>query len=176
MKIPVVGIVMGSDSDLEIMSKACEIMDEFKIPYECSIVSAHRTPNRLYSYADGAIHRGLKVIIAGAGGAAHLPGMLASLTEIPVIGVPIKSSSMDGMDSLLSIVQMPRGIPVATVAINNATNGALLAIRMLGIGDKSIIEKMKKYMDKQEKEVVNKIYKIKKIGWKDYLEENSDKI
>ena len=176
MKIPVVGIVMGSDSDLEIMSKACEIMDEFKIPYECSIVSAHRTPNRLYSYADGAIHRGLKVIIAGAGGAAHLPGMLASLTEIPVIGIPIKLSSMDGMDSLLSIVQMPRGIPVATVAINNATNGALLAIRMLGIGDKGIIEKMKKYMDKKEKEVVNKIYKIGKIGWKNYLEKNSDKI
>ena len=147
MKNPIVGIVMGSDSDLEIMSKACEIMDEFKIPYECSIVSAHRTPNRLYSYADGAIHKGLKVIIAGAGGAAHLPGMLASLTEIPVIGVPIESKKLKGLDSLLSIAQMPKGIPVGTLAIgeDGAINAALLAASIIANNNPIVKKKLKSW-------------------------------
>ena len=172
MNNPIIGIIMGSDSDLPVMSKACEILDEFKISYECTIVSAHRTPSRLFQYASNAHNRGIKIIIAGAGGAAHLPGMVASLTELPVIGVPIKASSLDGMDSLLSIVQMPRGIPVATVAINNSTNGALLAIRILGVGEKKWLDKMNKYMIKQENEVVNKVYKMEKKGWREYLDEN----
>ena len=125
---PVVGIIMGSDSDLHIMEEACNILKQFNILYECTIVSAHRTPDRMYTYAKTAHKRGIKVIIAGAGGSAHLPGMVASLTTLPVIGVPIKSSSLNGYDSLLSIVQMPRGIPVATVAIDNAYNAGLLAI------------------------------------------------
>src|SRR3989304_370856 len=115
---PAVGIIMGSDSDLEIMSDAAKILDELKIPYELTVVSAHRTPKRLFDYASSALKKGLKVIIAGAGGSAHLPGMVASLTPLPVIGVPIKTKSLDGLDSLLSIVQMPPGIPVATVAVN----------------------------------------------------------
>lgn len=154
---PTIGIIMGSDSDLPIMEEACNILKQFNILYECTIVSAHRTPDRMYTYAKTAQKRGIKIIIAGAGGAAHLPGMVASLTTLPVIGVPIKSSSLNGYDSLLSIVQMPRGIPVATVAIDNAYNGALLAIRMLGIYDKYIYDKMDKFLKTQEKKVYEKI-------------------
>src|SRR5271157_1729935 len=131
MKKPLVGIIMGSQSDLNIMGPAADILDEFDVPYEVTVVSAHRTPKRMYDYASKAQQRGLKVIIAGAGGAAHLPGMVASITPLPVIGVPIKSSnSIDGWDSVLSILQMPNGIPVATVALNGAANAAILTIQM----------------------------------------------
>ncbi|GIV28189.1 MAG: N5-carboxyaminoimidazole ribonucleotide mutase [Bacteroidia bacterium] len=140
---PLVGIIMGSISDWEIMQDAAKILDQFGIPYEKDIVSAHRTPLKMVEYAQTAHQRGLKVIIAGAGGAAHLPGMVASLTPLPVIGVPIKSrNSIDGWDSLLSIVQMPNGVPVATVAINAAQNAGILAAQILSTSDASILEKM----------------------------------
>ncbi len=132
---PVIGIVMGSSSDLEVMNDAAALLDRFSIPYEIHVVSAHRTPEAMLRYGQDARSRGLKILIAGAGGAAHLPGMLASVTSVPVIGVPVALSRLDGMDSLLSIVQMPRGVPVATVAINGAENAALLAIRMLAISN-----------------------------------------
>lgn len=130
---PLVGIIMGSESDLEVMKMAAVIMKECKIPFEIKVVSAHRTPDRMYEYANSAEERGLEVIIAGAGGAAHLPGMVASMTFLPVIGVPVKLKELDGLDSLLSIVQMPGGIPVATVSINNAKNAGILAARILSI-------------------------------------------
>lgn len=135
-----VGVIMGSQSDWETMKHACDILDELQIPYEKKVVSAHRTPDEMFRYAETAIERGIQVIIAGAGGAAHLPGMVAAKTELPVIGVPIKSSTLNGLDSLLSIVQMPGGIPVATVAIGvaGATNSGLLAAQILGLADKSI--------------------------------------
>lgn len=135
---PTVGIIMGSDSDLSIMSEAAKTLEEFEIPYEIKIVSAHRTPDLMFDYAKSAHRRGLKVIIAGAGGSAHLPGMTAANTIVPVIGVPIKSKSLDGLDSLLSIVQMPFGVPVATVAINGAKNAAILAAQIIGTQDKVI--------------------------------------
>ncbi|KAJ6359982.1 hypothetical protein OIU77_004063 [Salix suchowensis] len=138
---PCVGIIMGSDSDLPIMKDAAMILNMFGVPHEVRIVSAHRTPEMMFSYALSARDRGIQIIIAGAGGAAHLPGMVASLTPLPVIGVPVRASALDGMDSLLSIVQMPRGVPVATVAINNATNAGLLAVRMLGVGDADLCGK-----------------------------------
>lgn len=168
-KSPLVGIIMGSDSDLDTMKDAAEILDQFKIPYELTIVSAHRTPTRMYSYAQSAVERGLKVIIAGAGGAAHLPGMVAALTSLPVIGVPVKTSTLNGQDSLLSIVQMPRGIPVATVAIGNASNAGLLAVRILGSHIDSLNLEMISYMDKQEEEVLNKAAKLENIGYASYL-------
>src|SRR3989344_5145879 len=130
---PLVGIIMGSDSDLPTMQEAAKILEEFEIPYELTIVSAHRTPLRMFDYAKTALSRGLKVIIAGAGGAAHLPGMTAAITPLPVIGVPIKGKTLDGVDSLLSIMQMPPGIPVATVAINGAKNAGLLALKILAL-------------------------------------------
>ncbi len=157
---PIVGIIMGSDSDLPVMKAAAEILTEFGVPYEITIVSAHRTPDRMVEYARTAGSRGLKVIIAGAGGAAHLPGMTASMTELPVIGVPIKSKSLDGLDSLLSIVQMPGGIPVATVAIDGATNAGLLAIRILGSSDPELAEKMRMYQARMHDEVVSKAEKL----------------
>ncbi len=132
---PLVGIIMGSDSDLPIMQEAAKVCDEFDVPFEITIVSAHRTPDRLVEYAETAESRGLKVIIAGAGGAAHLPGMTAAMTVLPVIGVPVKGKNLEGMDSLLSIVQMPPGIPVATVAVNGAKNAGLLALKILGTSD-----------------------------------------
>src|SRR5207342_468664 len=138
-----VAIIMGSDSDLPVMEPAAEFLKSFGIPFELTIVSAHRTPQRLVSYATKAKERGLKVIIAGAGGAAHLPGMVASLTALPVIGVPVKSSnSIDGWDSLLSIVQMPNGVPVATVAVNAAQNAGILAAQILGASDKAVYDKL----------------------------------
>ncbi len=146
---------MGSASDAHIMEAARQILIEFEVPCEFTIVSAHRTPERLYIYARKAVERGLKVIIAGAGGAAHLPGMIASITTLPVIGVPIQSSqSLSGIDSLLSIVQMPRGIPVATVAINNATNAALLAIRILSLSDPALQEKLHAYQQRLREEAL----------------------
>lgn len=153
MSAPRVGIIMGSSSDLPVMEKAAETLKEFQIPYEMTIVSAHRTPARMYDYAREAADRGLKVIIAGAGGAAHLPGMVASLTNLPVIGVPVKTTALQGQDSLLSIVQMPAGIPVATVAIDNATNAALLAARMLAIGNPELRGALERYSQSLEQKV-----------------------
>jgi 5-(carboxyamino)imidazole ribonucleotide mutase len=166
-----IGIIMGSDSDLPVMSKAAVILDKFEVPYEITIVSAHRTPDRMYQYAKTAEEKGIKVIIAGAGGAAHLPGMVASLTHLPVIGVPVKTSSLNGLDSLLSIVQMPAGIPVATVAINNAENAALLALSILSTFDKSIADKLKQYKEELKNKVEEKAKKLEEIGYKSYIEE-----
>lgn len=160
---------MGSDSDLETMSDAAKILDEFKIPYELTVVSAHRTPKRLFKYANSALHKGLKVLIAGASGSAHLPGMVASLTPLPVIGVPIKTKNLDGLDSLLSIVQMPPGIPVATVAINGAKNAGILAASILGTIDSSLQKKVQKYKERLKKEVIQKAEKLEKIQYKKYL-------
>jgi 5-(carboxyamino)imidazole ribonucleotide mutase len=154
MKKPLVGIIMGSQSDLNIMGPAADILDEFGIDYELTVVSAHRTPKRMYDYASKAQKRGLKVIIAGAGGAAHLPGMVASITTLPVIGVPVKSAnSLDGLDSLLSIVQMPDGIPVATVAVNGAKNAGILAAEIIATFDKKIAAKLKSHKENLKKKV-----------------------
>lgn len=164
-----VGIIMGSDSDLEVMSKSADILSQFNVTYELTIVSAHRTPDRMYEYANTAKERGLKVIIAGAGGAAHLPGMIASMTTLPVIGVPIKTSFLDGLDSLYSIVQMPRGIPVATVAINNSTNASLLALRILAIHNPFLSMKIRNYKNQIESEVHTKIKNLEIEGYESYL-------
>ena len=159
----IVGIIMGSDSDLKIMEAAAEILKQFNVPYELDIVSAHRTPLRMTEYATTASERGLKVIIAGAGGAAHLPGMIASLTTLPVIGVPVKSSnSIDGWDSVLSILQMPNGVPVATVALNAAKNAGILAAEILGISDKSLANKLIEFKNKMKEEVEKKAAGIRK--------------
>ena len=150
-----VSIIMGSKSDLATMSEACDVLHDFEIPFERQIVSAHRTPDKMYKYARTAKERNLKVIIAGAGGAAHLSGMVASLTTLPVIGVPIRSSnSIDGWDSILSILQMPFGVPVATVALGQSKNAALLAIRILALADKNILEKLEYFMKKQTEDVL----------------------
>ncbi|KAK2982070.1 hypothetical protein RJ640_003195 [Escallonia rubra] len=166
---PRVGIIMGSDSDLPVMKDAAIILDEFDVSTEVRIVSAHRTPELMFSYALSALERGIQVIIAGAGGAAHLPGMIAALTPLPVIGVPVRASSLDGLDSLLSIVQMPRGVPVATVAINNATNAGLLAVRMLGVGDAALQARIVEYQENTRDAVLVKADKLEKGGWEDYL-------
>ena len=171
MRSPKVGIIMGSDSDLPVMRAAAEVLDGMEIPYELTVVSAHRTPDRMYRYAREAEERGIEVIIAGAGGAAHLPGMAASLTTLPVIGVPVKTSSLSGLDSLLSIVQMPRGIPVATVAINNAKNAGLLAARILGITSAEIRSWVKAYMDSSKREVEEKAADLESRGYEGYLAE-----
>lgn len=158
---PLVGIIMGSDSDLNIMQAAANILQKFDIPFELDIVSAHRTPLRMTEYATTAMERGLKVIIAGAGGAAHLPGMIASLTTLPVIGVPIKSSnSIDGWDSVLSILQMPNGVPVATVALNAAKNAGILAAQILGIADKDVSKKLMDFKKEMKEEVEKKAEKL----------------
>jgi len=166
---PLVGIIMGSDSDLPVMAVGARILKQFGVPFELTIVSAHRTPHRMSKYAIEAAQRGLKCIIAGAGGAAHLPGMVAAMTPLPVIGVPVKGSTLDGVDSLHSIVQMPRGIPVATVAINNSTNAALLAVRILGAVDSKWLNKMTNYMQNMEEEVLKKAEVVEEIGYEDYL-------
>lgn len=160
-KQPLVGIIMGSDSDLKVMQAAADVLKQFNIPYELDIVSAHRTPMKMTKYATTAIQRGLKVIIAGAGGAAHLPGMIASLTTLPVIGVPIKSSnSIDGWDSVLSILQMPNGVPVATVALNAAKNAGILAAEILGISDKNLAKKLIDFKNQMKEEVEKKAEKL----------------
>lgn len=151
---PLVGIIMGSQSDLQVMKAAADIMDECEIPYEIKVVSAHRTPDRMYEYSKNAEKRGLNVIIAGAGGAAHLPGMVASMTFLPVIGVPVKLKELDGMDALLSIVQMPGGIPVATVGINNAKNAGILAARILSVNYPKIREKLGEYISRMTADIV----------------------
>ena len=169
MKKPLVSILMGSDSDLAIMKDAAEFLDEVGIPNEVSIVSAHRTPDRLYKFAKDADGKGIKVIIAGAGGAAHLPGMLASITPIPVIGVPIKSSnSIDGWDSVLSILQMPAGVPVATVALNGGRNAGILAAQILGTSNSRLRKKIVEFKEDLSGQVADKIKKLKKEGYKNY--------
>lgn len=161
MANPIVSIIMGSDSDLPIMQQAADMLDYFGIDYEMTIVSAHRTPERMFEFGKNAHLRGIKVIIAGAGGAAHLPGMVASITPLPVIGVPVKSSnSIDGWDSILSILQMPGGIPVATVALNGAKNAGILAASIVGSGDQFVLEKVSTYKNKLKEEVLEKAEKL----------------
>jgi len=170
-----VGIIMGSDSDLPVMSQAAEFFDEIKLPYEITIVSAHRTPQRLYDYARTAKQRDINVIIAGAGGSAHLPGMTASLTTIPVIGVPIQTKALGGLDSLYSIVQMPPGIPVATVAINGAKNAAILAASILSIYDEQLESKLSSYKAALINMVEEKIERLSDIGYRSYIDEMGTK-
>jgi len=165
-KIIQVGIIMGSDSDLTVMQAASDILKEFGIAHEVTVVSAHRTPLRMVDYATKAKKRGLKVIIAGAGGAAHLPGMVASITSLPVIGVPIKSSnSIDGWDSVLSILQMPNGVPVATVSLNAAKNAGILAAEIIGAFDQNVSKKVTTYKNSLSADVLKKVEKMKKAGW-----------
>jgi 5-(carboxyamino)imidazole ribonucleotide mutase len=166
MSTPLVGIIMGSDSDLNVMKAAADMLEEFYIPFELTVVSAHRTPLRMVQYATHAADRGLKVIIAGAGGAAHLPGMVASLTSLPVIGVPVKSSnSIDGWDSILSMLQMPGGVPVATVALNGAKNAGILAGSIIGAFDPIVSAKVAEYKKKLEQEVLQRVDSLKADGW-----------
>lgn len=168
-----IAIIMGSDSDLPVMQAAVAILTDFGISCETTIVSAHRTPDRLVQFAKNAVNNGFKVIIAGAGGAAHLPGMVASFTTLPVIGVPIKSSTMSGLDSLYSIVQMPPGVPVATVAINGAKNAGILAAQILAISDVEIAERVAQFKQAMEQEVLDKAIKLGNIGPDAYLKDSS---
>jgi len=163
---PLVGIIMGSDSDLQVMKAAADVLKDFEVAFELTVVSAHRTPLRMVEYAKTARSRGLKVIIAGAGGAAHLPGMVAAITELPVIGVPVKSSnSIDGWDSILSILQMPNGVPVATVALNASKNAGILAAKMLAIADDKLSQRITDFMQTQESAVEEKIKVLSNQGW-----------
>lgn len=162
---------MGSDSDLPVMQEAARILEEFHIGFELSIVSAHRTPEKMVDYARSARSRGIRVIIAGAGGAAHLPGMVASMTELPVIGVPVQSKSMSGIDSLYSIVQMPPGVPVATVAINGAKNAGILAAQILGSSDPVIADRIADYKKQMRNEVTEKAMKLEGMGYEAYLKQ-----
>ena len=167
MSKPLVGIIMGSKSDLEVMKEAAEILEQLEVPFELTIVSAHRTPHRMIEYAESARDRGLKAIIAGAGGAAHLPGMVASLTTLPVIGVPVKSSnSIDGWDSVLSILQMPGGIPVATVALNGAKNAGLLAAKIIGAYTENIAQNLSTYKDELRDKVMDTVKQVEQQGWR----------
>ena len=166
---PVVGIIMGSDSDLPVMSKAAEILDQLEVPYECTIVSAHRTPDRLCEYAKQAQERGIRVIIAGAGGAAQLPGMTAAMTVLPVIGVPVQTKALGGVDSLYSIVQMPPGIPVATVAINGALNAGLLAAKILAVTDDELRVRLDEYAQGLNDMVLDKAKALESDGYEAYL-------
>lgn len=162
MRAPIVGIIMGSDSDLPVMREAADILAEFGVPYEMTVVSAHRTPERMVQYCKTAKKRGLKLVIAGAGGAAHLPGVAASWITMPVIGVPIQSKALSGWDSLLSIAQMPPGIPVATMAINGAKNAGLMAAAMLAVSDKTLVKKLEAYRKRMRDEVMKKAEKMEK--------------
>lgn len=165
-----VGIVMGSDSDMPIMAKAAEVLEQLGIDYEMTIISAHREPDVFFEYAKGAEARGFKVIIAGAGKAAHLPGMCAALFPMPVIGIPMKTSDLGGVDSLYSIVQMPSGIPVATVAINGGANAGILAAKILATSDDEILERLKKYSEDLKDQVVEKDERLQEVGYKAYME------
>ncbi|MBX7108586.1 MAG: 5-(carboxyamino)imidazole ribonucleotide mutase [Chitinophagales bacterium] len=168
-----VAIIMGSDSDLHVMKDAAAVLEEFNVQYQLTIVSAHRTPDRLISFARSAAGQGIKVIIAGAGGAAHLPGMVAAVTHLPVIGVPVQSKAMNGIDSLYSIVQMPQGVPVATVAINGAFNAGLLALQILALTDGGILaEKLLAYKNKLKSSVEDKAQELEQAGYKEYLKEH----
>lgn len=168
---PIVGIIMGSDSDLPVVSKAGAMLDELGVPYEMTIVSAHRTPDRMAEYARTAADRGIRVIIAGAGGAAHLPGMVAAQTVLPVIGIPVQTRTMSGIDSLHSIVQMPPGIPVATVAINGALNAGLLAAKIVAVGDPELTRKVLQYAEDLRVMVEKKAEKLETIGYREYLDQ-----
>lgn len=169
---PLVGIIMGSDSDLNVMQAAADMLNKFEIPFELSVVSAHRTPMRMVEYASAAKSRGLKVVIAGAGGAAHLPGMVAAITPLPVIGVPIKSSnSIDGWDSMLSILQMPNGVPVATVAVNAAKNAGILAAQILGTANDSISNRVETFKQAMQNGVDEKIKKLVADGWPNHFDQ-----
>jgi 5-(carboxyamino)imidazole ribonucleotide mutase len=169
MKIARVGIIMGSDSDLPVMKETKDILDFFGVPNEVTIISAHRTTKRMVDYVETSKERGIKLIIAGAGGAAHLPGMVASLTSLPVIGIPIKSKSLGGLDSLLSIAQMPPGVPVATMAINGAKNAGILACQILGIEDSDMAKRVEKYKHELETDVLKKARRLEKSGIRRYL-------
>lgn len=170
MSKPQVGIIMGSQSDLKVMKDAAEILEELGLACEVTVVSAHRTPLRMVEYATQARSRGLKVIIAGAGGAAHLPGMVASITSLPVIGVPVKSSnSIDGWDSVLSILQMPAGVPVATVALNGARNAGILAAQIIGAHDSSVAKQLEEYKKTLQQNVESTAKSMETKGWKDFL-------
>lgn len=162
---------MGSDSDLPVMSKACEILEKFGIDYDVTVISAHRMPDVFFEYAKNAENKGYKVMIAGAGGAAHLPGMLAAICPLPVIGVPIHTKTLSGVDSLYSIVQMPSGIPVATVAIDGAANAGLLAAKILAVSNEGLKEKLKDYADGLKNGVLEKKEKLEKLGYKEYLKQ-----
>ncbi len=164
-----VGIVMGSDSDLPVMAKAADILEELGVSYEMTVISAHREPDVFFEYAKGAEAKGLKVIIAGAGKAAHLPGMCAAIFPLPVIGVPMKTSDLGGVDSLYSIVQMPSGIPVATVAINGGQNAGILAAKILAVSDGALLERLKKYSESLKEGVQEKDAKLQEVGYKSYL-------
>jgi 5-(carboxyamino)imidazole ribonucleotide mutase len=162
-----VGIIMGSKSDLNVMQEAAKVLEQFNIPFEITVVSAHRTPERMFDYAKGAADRGLRVIIAGAGGAAHLPGMVASITPLPVIGVPVKSSnSIDGWDSILSILQMPNGVPVATVALNAAQNAGILAAQIIASADKELLKKVQEFKEGLKNKVLDSIGDVEKYSSK----------
>lgn len=165
-----VGIVMGSDSDLEVMAESAKILENFNVSYEITVASAHRAPNLVHKYGTEAKSRGFKVIIAGAGGAAHLAGVIASLTTLPIIGVPIKTKSLDGLDSILSTISMPPGVPVATVGINAGKNAGLLAVAILTISDKNLEKKLVAYKHKMSKDIKIKSEKLLKIGYKKYLQ------
>jgi 5-(carboxyamino)imidazole ribonucleotide mutase len=169
--MPDIGIIMGSDSDLQVMKEAGEMLDRFGLSYEYTICSAHRLPHATAEYAQNAAARGMKVIIAGAGGAAHLPGVIAAYTLLPVVGVPIKSNTLSGIDSLYSIVQMPKGIPVATVAINGSANAALLAVQILALGDEKLHTALQKYRQEMAEGVQKKDRILKEMGVEDYLKE-----
>ena len=164
-----VGIVMGSDSDMPIMAKAADILDQLGVSYEMTIISAHREPDVFFEYAKSAEEKGFKVIIAGAGMAAHLPGMCAALFPMPVVGIPMKTSDLGGVDSLYSIVQMPSGIPVATVAINGGANAGILAAKILATSDPELLAKLKNYSEEMKNDVVKKADKLESIGYKEYL-------
>ncbi len=166
-----VGIIMGSDSDLKVMSESAKILEEFKVDYEIKVLSAHRSPSLVHKYVTDAKKRGIQVIIAGAGGAAHLAGVTASLTTLPVIGIPIKAKTLDGVDSLFSTVSMPSGIPVATVGINATKNAGLLAIQILALSDKKLEKKLITYKQKMQKNIVIKNTKLSKLGFKKYLKQ-----
>ena len=173
MPQPRVAIIMGSESDLEVMKDAATVLDDFGVKYVLTVVSAHRTPDRMFRFARTASQKGIKVIIAGAGGAAHLPGMVASITHLPVIGVPVQSKAMSGIDSLYSIVQMPPGVPVATVAINGALNAGLLAIEILSINNQSLSKRLITYKRKLKATVEKKAGNLEKAGYKKYLSKKS---
>ena len=166
-----VGILMGSDSDLEIMSKACKVLEELQVEYEMTVISAHRMPDIFMEYAKTAEERGIQVLIAGAGGAAHLPGMCAAIFPLPVIGVPIYTKSLGGVDSLYSIVQMPAGIPVATVAINGAQNAGILAAKILATSDKALLGRLKAYSVNMKEAVVKKADKLEQLGYEEYIKQ-----
>jgi|SRR3989344_2846031 len=170
---PIVSITMGSDSDLPIMQAAVKTLEEFGIAYEITVISAHRTPERAHEYFSNARENGFKVLITAAGGAAHLSGVAAAYTTLPVIGVPIKSDTLNGVDSLYSIVQMPPGIPVATVAINGAKNAALLAVQILAVSDEALAQKLREYKNEMRDQVLSKTEKLEKLGVDQYLAENS---